>query len=128
MKRGALVIGALACLSVALAACDEEAPDKIIFGQACSLTGDWAIVTELTTQPIYTMWIEEINAKGGLYIEKYDKRIPVELIQYDDKSDEKRLKSLLEKLMLEDKVDFLLPPTGTTFLYEAAPALRWWRG
>ena len=54
MRREISVLGVLACLSWTLTACDEEAPDKIVFGQACSLTGGWAVVTELTTQPIYT--------------------------------------------------------------------------
>ena len=45
----------------------------------------------------------------------------MELNQYDDESDVTKMKSQLERLILEDKVDFLLPPVGTTFLLEAAP-------
>jgi branched-chain amino acid transport system substrate-binding protein len=94
-------------------------PDKIVFGQAASLSGEWGEVTRLTSDPIYKMWIEEVNDEGGLYIEKYDKKIPIELLQYDE-GDVEKMKDLIEKLILEDKVDFLLPPTGTTFLHEAA--------
>lgn len=66
------------------------------------------------------MWIEEVNDDGGLYIKKYDKKIPIELIQYDHESDVEVMKKKLEKLILEDKVDFLLPPFSTAFLHEAA--------
>lgn len=31
------------------------------------------------------------------------------------------LVKLLEKLIIEDKVDFLMPPCGTSFLFAAAP-------
>jgi branched-chain amino acid transport system substrate-binding protein len=101
-------------------ACDEKAPDKIVFGQAVSLSGARADLNMMTTEPIYQMWIDEINDDGGLYIEKYDKKIPVELMQYDDESDIEKMKSQLTRLILEDKVDFLFPPTGTEFLHEAA--------
>jgi branched-chain amino acid transport system substrate-binding protein len=107
---------------LALAACgDEEAPDKIVFGQATALSGPMEAVNISTTHPVYTLWMEEVNERGGLYIRKYDKRIPVELLQYDDESDVKKSKKLMEKLILEDKVDFLFPPVGTDFLLAAAP-------
>ncbi len=116
-----LFIAVIVPSALLIAACDESAPDKIVFGQAVSLTGEWSEVYRLTTYPIYQMWIEEMNEAGGIYIEKYGKRLPVELIQYDDEGNVEKMKTLLEKLILEDRVDFLLPPVGTTFLYEAAP-------
>jgi branched-chain amino acid transport system substrate-binding protein len=103
-----------------LGSCDEETPDKIVFGQAVSLSGFWADTNRLTTDPVYKMWIEDVNKDGGLYIEKYDKKIPIELLQYDDESDVENMKKRLEKLILEDKVDFLFPPISTAFLHEAA--------
>ena len=103
-----------------VAACQEKAPEKIVFGQVTSITGSLAETSRLTTDPIYKMWIEEVNDAGGLYIKKYDRKIPVELVQYDDESDVEKMKTYLEKLILEDRVDFLLPPCGTAMLHEAA--------
>ena len=54
-------------------------------------------------------------------MEEYGKKLPVELIIYDDKSDMATMTRLYEKLILEDKVDFLLPPVSTAFLYATAP-------
>jgi len=112
----ALILGGLTVFS----ACKDEAPDKIVFGQAISLSGPLAESVRVTTDPIYKMWIEEVNDDGGLYIGTYDKKIPIELKQYDDKSNIETMKKNLEQLILEDKVDFLFPPFGTEFLHEAA--------
>jgi branched-chain amino acid transport system substrate-binding protein len=68
------------------------------------------------------MWIEEVNEKGGIYVEEYDKQLPIaEPIIYDDESDLDTMVGLVEKLIVEDKVDFVLPPAGTAFLFAAAP-------
>ena len=45
----------------------------------------------------------------------------MELKRYDDKSDIGTMTNLLEKLILEDKVDFVFPPWGTAWLFAAAP-------
>ena len=62
-----------------------------------------------------------MNAAGGIYVKEYGKKLPVELLIYDDKSDIGTMTRLLEKLILEDKVDFILPPWGTANLFAAAP-------
>jgi len=67
------------------------------------------------------MWAEEVNAAGGLYVEEYGKRIPVEIIRYDDTSDPGTGVKLLEKLILEDKVDFVLSPDGSDMHFAMAP-------
>ena len=70
---------------------------------------------------IYELWVEEVNKNGGIYVAEYGKKLPVELIRYDDKSDIGTMTNLLEKLILEDKVDFIFPPWGTAWLFAAAP-------
>jgi branched-chain amino acid transport system substrate-binding protein len=59
---------------------------------------------------IYVMWSEEVNKNGGIYVKEYGKKLPVELIRYDDKSDIGTMTNLLEKLIVQDKVDFVFPP------------------
>lgn len=98
----------------------EKTKDKIVFGQAISVTGAFAQTTAAATN-VYDMWIEEVNAAGGLYLKGYDKSLPIELIRYDDGSDVNATVALLEKLIVEDKVDLLLPPGNTDMLYNAAP-------
>ena len=95
--------------------------DKIRIGQAVSLSGPNAIIHAPGALPPQTLWVEEVNAKGGIYVKEYGKKLPIEWIQYDDKSDHGTMVRLIEKLILEDKVDFLLPPCSTSFLFAAAP-------
>jgi len=62
-----------------------------------------------------------INAEGGIYLEEYGKKLPIELKIYDDKSDVGTMTRLTEKLIVEDKVDFLWPACGTAFIFGQAP-------
>src|SRR4030042_5015048 len=95
--------------------------DKIRIGQAVSLTGPNAVIHISGAFVPQTLWVEEVNAKGGIYVKQYGKKLPIEWIQYDDKSDHGTMVRLIEKLILEDKVDFLLPPCSTLYLFAAAP-------
>jgi len=98
--------------------------EKIRIGTAISLSGPYSAGAGMTQIPNYNMWVEEVNAKGGLLIKKLNKRIPVELITYDDKSDIGTAVKLVEKLILEDKVDLLLPPWGTAMHFAIAPVVN----
>jgi branched-chain amino acid transport system substrate-binding protein len=115
-----LVISVLMFLfSAAVSA--APAKDKIRIGQAVSLSGPIAIIHGSGPAQTQKLWVDEVNAKGGLYVKEYNKRLPIEVIVYDDKSDHGTLVRLIEKLILEDKVDFLFPPCATSFLFAAAP-------
>jgi len=98
--------------------------DSIVMGIATSLSGPLAIVRKLSYEGVYKLWLEDVNNRGGIYVEEYGKKLPVELIEYDDTSDTGMMTRLLEKLILEDKVDFLLPPSGTAMLFAAAPIVN----
>ena len=97
------------------------AKDKIRIGQAIALSGPLAGGVAISGGKIYELWVDEVNKNGGIYVEEYGKKLPVELIRYDDKSDIGTMTNLLEKLILEDKVDFVFPPWGTAWLFAAAP-------
>ncbi len=98
-----------------------KAPDKIRIGNAISLSGPYAIGAKTTQIAPYDMWAKEVNAKGGIYVKEYGKKIPVEIIRYDDKSDRGTCVRLVEKLILDDKVDLLLPPWSTGLHFAIAP-------
>jgi len=119
-------IGLFVCALVAawiagVGAADSMAKDKIIIGQAASLSGPLAPSHGFVSAPYYDFWIKMVNAEGGIYVEKFGKKLPLELLVFDDKSDIGTMTRLLEKLILEEKVDFLLPPWGTAMHFAAAP-------
>jgi len=90
-----------------------EAPEKIIIGNAIALSGPNAPAAALSQVPSYDLWAADVNAAGGIYVKEFDKKIPVEILRYDDTSDVGTAVQLTEKLILEDKVNFIFPPWGT---------------
>jgi len=108
----------------------EEAPppppakDEIVLGQAIALSGPYTVGAAVTQIAPNDMWIEEVNAEGGIYVEEYGKKLPLRLIRYDDTSDVGTQVKLTEKLILEDKVDFILGPWSTAMWFAIAPTVN----
>ena len=97
------------------------AKDKIVVGMARPLSGWMAVIGDSAFKVIYDSWVPMVNAEGGIYVKEYKKKLPIELLIYDDKSDVGTMTRLTEKLIVEDKVDFLWPACGTAFLFAQAP-------
>jgi branched-chain amino acid transport system substrate-binding protein len=118
---GSFLFTVIVVLLVSVCATNSLAKDKIIIGQAVSLSGPLASSNSFVSAPYYDFWVKVVNAEGGIYVKGYGKKLPVELLIYDDKSDIGTMTRLLDKLIMEDKVDFLLPPWGTAMHFAAAP-------
>ena len=97
-------------------------PDRthIVFGAARPLSGVYQVFEDSVFGPIYKMWVDEINAAGGIYVEEYGKKLLIEVKTYDDTSDMATMVRMTEKLILEDKVDFMLPSCSTAFVFAQA--------
>lgn len=89
------------------------AKDKILMGYSASLSGGYSHVGKMIKQG-YTVWAGMVNSKGGIYVKELKKKLPVELVVYDDKSDPSTAAKLYEKLITVDKVDFVLSPWGSS--------------
>jgi branched-chain amino acid transport system substrate-binding protein len=98
-----------------------EAPKSIRIGYAISLSGVNAQGAATTTLPGYKLWVHDVNEKGGIMVKEFGKRIPIEVTEYDDTSNAETAVRLAEKLMSQDKVDFVLPPWSTGFNIAVAP-------
>ncbi len=85
--------------------------DKILFGAPVGLTGSLAKESKLTQQG-YELWKEAVNANGGIKVG--GKSYMVDIKYYDDQSKQDLSAQLAEKLINEDKVNFLLGPYGTS--------------
>jgi branched-chain amino acid transport system substrate-binding protein len=128
--RKKLLFGVTALILVALvvplvtacpAAPTAPAKDKIVVGMSRPLSGPLAAVGVSGFRVLYETWVPMVNADGGIYLADYGKKLPIELKIYDDKSDVGTMTRLTEKLILEDKVDFLWPACGTSFIFGQAP-------
>ncbi len=121
--------GIICCMAITLLITiplseDSQAKDKIRIGNAISLSGPYTAGAGTTQIPPYDMWLKEVNGKGGIFVKEFGKRLPVEIIRYDDKSDIGTAVKLIEKLILEEKVDLLLPPWGTAMNFAIAPLIN----
>src|SRR6516162_824518 len=118
LGRISLVALAMAATSSAIAA---DAPKSIRIGYAISLSGVNAQGAAVTTLPGYKLWVHDVNEKGGIMVKEFGKRIPIEVTEYDDTSNAETVVRLTERLMSQDKVDFVLPPWSTGFNIAVAP-------
>ena len=98
-----------------------DAKDKIVVGMSRPISGWMSVIGDSAFRPVYETWVKEVNAEGGIYVKEYGKKLPIELLIYDDKSDVGTMTRLTEKLIVQDKVDFLWPACGTAFVFAQAP-------
>ena len=92
----------------------------ITFGAARPLSGVYQVFEESVFGPVYKMWVDEVNAAGGIYVEEYGKKLLIDVKTYDDTSDMATMVRMTEKLILEDKVDLMLPSCSTAFVFAQA--------
>lgn len=117
----ALAVGLAGALTLA-ASHQAAAQDKIKIGYAISKTGPNAGGANITQIPNYQLWFKELNDKGGLMIG--GKRVPIEVIEYDDRSNSEEAVRAVERLITQDKVDLLLPPWGTGLNLAVGPVFN----
>jgi branched-chain amino acid transport system substrate-binding protein len=89
-------------LSLFVSPAISQAQD-IVVGTSIALTGKYARTGQEQLQG-FEMWVDEVNAKGGLLGRK------VRLVHYDDESKPETAAKLYEKLITDDKVDLLIGP------------------
>jgi branched-chain amino acid transport system substrate-binding protein len=98
------------------------AQDKLRIGYAISKTGPYAGGASITTLPNYELWVKDVNAAGGVKLG--DKRVPIEVVEYDDRSSSEEAVKAIERLANQDKVDFILPPWSTGLNLAVGPTLN----
>lgn len=94
-----------------LASTAPQAQEPVRIGYALARTGPFAGGAQVSQEPNYLLWADQVNSKGGLLVD--GKRRKIELLGYDDRSDSETVVRTYEKLMTQDKVDLVLPPWGT---------------
>jgi branched-chain amino acid transport system substrate-binding protein len=92
--------------------------DTIVFGATISITGKTAREGRFALDG-YQFAIDTINARGGIHVG--DRSYKLALRYYNDGSDPQRAAVLYEKLIAEDRVDFLLGPYGSSTTAAIAP-------
>ncbi len=108
MKLGRSLLAAAA--AIVLQAGIASAQDSLRIGAPLPLTGALAPEGAKLKQG-YELWQEKVNAAGG--IKAGEKKLKIELVYYDYQSTTPKAVQLAEKLITDDKVDFLFSPFGS---------------
>jgi len=93
--------------------------NEIKLGLSISLTGNYAVQGKESFEGV-ELWVDDINDRGGIYLEDQGANLPVEFIYYDDESSVDRCREITEKLILENEVDLLLGPYSSSLALAAA--------
>lgn len=109
----------LLCTTAGFSAIAQERT-SVKIGYVVSKTGPNAGGAGITTIPNYVLWAKEVKDAGGLELPG-GKRLPIEVIEYDDRSSAEEVVRATERLATQDKVDFILAPWGTGFNLAVAP-------
>lgn len=126
MRAKWLMLPALLLVAVALAlgpareaSTQAKAPDAILVGATLAVTGPFSAEVGVFKKMMEN-WAEMVNAKGGIMLKEYGKKLPLKFIIYDDTSKGPDSQRLYEKLITEDKVHLLLGPYSSPITFAAS--------
>jgi branched-chain amino acid transport system substrate-binding protein len=104
-----LAVAAVAAVAVACGG-SPSSGQEIVLGAPLGLTGSLTKESTLTQQG-YNLWLDWINARGGIVVDGVKHRVTIKY--YDDTSSANQSAVLMQKLITEDKANFLLGPYGS---------------
>jgi len=116
-----LVLSLLVLSLGTLTLAQEDGPEAINIGATIPLTGAFA-GGGAQVERGYMWAVEDINAAGGVFVEEFDRQIPLNLIIRDDESDPNLTVSNLEDFFSNDEVVAYLGGFGSS-LHAAAAAI-----
>lgn len=117
IKKMVVLIAVLALFSTAPFTGIVFAKDAIKIGLTISTTGNFTFASSQGYKGV-KIWADQVNQNGGLMLD--GKKVPIQLVYYDDRSDKETVVKLYEKLINEDKVDVCFAPFGSTLTGAAA--------
>ncbi|MEM2513753.1 MAG: ABC transporter substrate-binding protein [candidate division WOR-3 bacterium] len=82
----------------------KAVPSEIKIGYPISLTGFLSAFYARPMQWLVKEWENEVNAKGGIYLREYGKKLPVRVIIGDDESSPEKGVEVTTKLITRDDV------------------------
>ncbi len=111
------IFGVLSALALSASAAFADGVIKL--GAIAPKTGGLAGGAVVTQWPNVQLWVEQVNARGGLNVA--GEMMTIELVEYDDKTNPGEHIKLAQRLATQDEVDFIVAPYGTGFNIAAAP-------
>lgn len=126
-RRGAAWLRAVlaACvLGLSLSACSSAAkatpPRQITIGTLYASVGAYAAASTAQLDGL-KFWVSQVNAKGGVFVKPFGRRLHVRLIALDDQSSPSAVQSLADQLIQQDHVNILVSDFGSVLTSEIVP-------
>ena len=117
------IFALLFAISAAYPARAADAPSELKLGTLYASSGRFASIS----MPVHyglKLWIDEMNAQGGVFVKPFGKKLPIRLIAYDDQSNTATAATLYNQLITQDKVDILIADSGSVLTSVAVPIAR----
>ncbi len=92
---------------------------KIRVGLSISITGIYSVQGRESFQGI-SLWVSDANREGGIFVREYGRKIPVELVYFDDESSVEICRLNTRRLIEESKTDILLGPYSSSLSLASA--------
>ncbi|MDR3534427.1 MAG: ABC transporter substrate-binding protein [Rhodopila sp.] len=123
MNFKSVLFGLLCIAGAVTSARAQTVPSEIKIGKLYASTGPYAAIS-MPVQNSMKMWVDQVNAEGGVFVKPYNKKIPVKLISYDDQSSTATAATMYNQLITQDKVDLLVTDSGSVMTSVAVPIAK----
>jgi branched-chain amino acid transport system substrate-binding protein len=123
MLRRILLVLSLILFAFAGGARAQTVPSEIKIGSLHASSGPFASIS----MPVYDgfkLWVDQKNAEGGVFVQPYNKKLPIRLVSYDDQSSTATAATLYNQLITQDKVDLLVADSGSVLTSVAVPIAK----
>jgi branched-chain amino acid transport system substrate-binding protein len=120
MNRREFVAGLTA--ATAFSSASRAQSDVVRIGYSIGQTGPLASSTPVQSQA-YTLWGEQVNARGGLEIAGMGRK-KIDFVVYDDQSQGNKTAQAYERLINTDHVDLLLAPYASPMHLGVLPIIE----
>jgi len=122
MLRRTMLALTASTVAMAFAGGFAQAQEETIkLGASAPKTGPLAGGAAVTHWPNIQMWMKEVNDAGGLDVG--GKKMKIELVEYDDKTNGEEAIKNIQRLATVDKVDFIVTPYSTGLNIATAPII-----
>ena len=123
MRMLALLLLAPMLAGPMLGSARAQAPSEIKIGMLHASSGPYAAIS----MPVFDgmkIWVDQVNASGGVMVKPFGKKLLVRLVSYDDQSNPGTAATLMNQLISQDHVDILMPDSGSVLTAVAVPIAR----
>ncbi len=98
----------------------QAPPQAVKIGATLAVTGPFSPEWGPTFLQFMREWEKIVNEEGGVFVSEFGKKLPIQLIIYDDESSPDKAVELYEKLGAVDQVHVFLGPSSSPITLRAS--------